>query len=273
MISKACELEYAFMKKGSEVDKCYSSTGEQVQLTEYIPWAIDWGLPANITYQGVIANDSDGDDKEVFWYGVNKDVTGADGEYITSLSTYGKGEMQTVYLDRTNNKFFHFSIGTQGTGTREGFMAYMGELPDANGNTTGSFEAMQLLAYTTGTMAGEQFLIRMKSNGTYVWIHNWSVLPGESGFDASAPNNSNDDECLKLESNLPSSKYVAKSECLTAFSKSTEAEMNADSNFTLKFSGEAIKKSNWWGKYEERYSSDVNPITTIKTTSCLPASN
>lgn len=269
MVSKACQFEYNLMEMGAEIDECYESAGEEVDFTEYIPWAADWGIPTTIKFQGLVTSEEGGS----FWYGINRDVTGADGQYMVSLSDYGDGEMQVVYLDRANNRFFHFIIGSQGTGTREGFMAYMGELPDANGETTGSFEAMQLLAYTSGSMAGEQFLIRLKSNGSYVWIQNWSTLPGETGFDASAPDFSNDDECLKLETNLPSSKYVDKADCLTSFSKATEALMNADTNFTLKFSGDNIKKTNWWGKYAELYDPATNPLTSTTTTSCLPASS
>ncbi|MFH1018573.1 MAG: hypothetical protein V1798_10405 [Pseudomonadota bacterium] len=251
IVSQACRFDYNVASQGEDVDKCYDSTGQDVDMTTYIPWASDWSLPTTAKLQGSIGNST-----WAMWFGLNRDVTGADGQVMVTLSnqdTMGS-RLTVVDLDRVKNHIFYFDIGGKATGV-QGFSAYLGDLPTSGNQSAGAFEALQVLDYNgEGSFGHEKFTIRMKSDGTYVWIQSWQLIPGDYGFE---PNSSND-ECLKFGATLPESTYVEPSECLTAFGKST-AEMDADDNFTLKLGVAGFDQSNWFGKGPELYDPDVNP--------------
>ncbi len=259
VVSTACRFDYNIASSGTEVDNCYNSAGQDVDITEYVPWASDWGLPTTIKFQG-----SFGATAWANWFGLNRDVTQANGQDMITLSYQdNSGNMTAVHLDRVNNQIFYLSIGGKTTGT-QGFQAYLGNLPTSGDQSSGAFEAIQVLDYNgEGSFGDAKFTIRMKSNGDYIWIQSWNNIPGDTGFDASNPNWSNDDECFKFESNLPSSIYVAKEECYAAFDKADKTAMDSDDNFTLKLGVASIDQSAWHGKGPELYNPDTNPIAPL----------
>ncbi|MEK6706478.1 MAG: hypothetical protein AABZ06_11900 [Bdellovibrionota bacterium] len=263
MVSEACKFEYMLLESGTSVDKCYESTGQSVDITTWIPWASSWGLPTSIKFQG-----SFGGSTWANWFGLNRTVTGADGQYMITLSNEAGSSMgpylTAVNLDRVNNKFFHLTAQT-GSGSVQGIKAYQGALPTGSSTqSSGAFEALQILDYNgVGTMGSSSFSIRMKSDGTYVWIQSWSnKVPGDNGFDASSPDTS---ECLQFGSTLPASYYVSAEDgqaCLAAFGK-TKTQMNADTNYDLKLTTVGTTVSSWWEKGGTLYDAATTPIATL----------
>lgn len=242
LVAKACNFESILYQMSTSVKECYNSAGTTVDLSKLLPWGITkWGIPESIKIQGSYKTENS---SNIIWYGINKDITGQSGQYMANLSAaqgnYG-ARVEIIYLDREKQDFFHFA--SNNSGDQRGFMAFMGELPTTEGGAgTGSFEAMQVLEYT-GTST-EKFTIRMKSNGQYIWLQNWQYVPGESGFNADTPASQNGDLdwCLKIENNMPSSIYVAESECFASFGKADRAAMNDDSNYNLKLEGITLEQ-------------------------------
>ncbi|MGK5085122.1 hypothetical protein WDW37_17685 [Bdellovibrionota bacterium FG-1] len=196
---------------------------------------------------------------------------------MLNLGEYMGGQMNLVYLDKVKNNFFYLQVGAGASASQQGLTAYTGELPAADGTTTGSFEAVKILYYS----ATSHFTTRLKSNGQYVWFQSWSTqsssaagMPGDTGFDASNPNWGNtvsesgtltsSDTCLKISASLPNSYYVTPVDggaCLASFGK-TKEQMDADSNYTLSLAGTQIKASNWLGKGATMYYPSANPPAT-----------
>ncbi|MGK5083442.1 hypothetical protein WDW37_09050 [Bdellovibrionota bacterium FG-1] len=238
VVGKACLFEYTLMSHGADIDKCVASAGSAIDISKAIPWASSWGLPdsTKLKVQGSFL-----DGNNISWYGVNKTVTGNTGQYMltqkatsTSGSNVYAPSVETVYLDRTTNQFFHYATSSI-AGNQQGFMAYTGNLSATEGAAgTGAFEAIQVLEYLTGT--NEKFTTRLRSNGTYIWMQSWLFRPGDAGFNVSTPlsQNANKDWCMKLSADLPNSVYVDESECWTAFGKTSRAAMNDDSLYQLK---------------------------------------
>ncbi len=261
MISVACNFEYILNYKKDEIDACYNAPGKEVDITEYIPWAASWGIPTTVTFQGSLGSESYGN-----WYGLNQSVTGADGQYLLTLSEYSGDTraLEAVYLDKVKNEFFHLHITGGDEGSTQGIKAYMGGLPDASGNLEAGFEAIQILDYNNeGSMAGESFTIRMKSDGTYIWIQKWmSSIPGDDDFDADVPI-SGDYQCAIIEDNLPTSMNVDASECLTAFGKTTIAELNDDDWYSLKLTSTGIEYDSWFYMQSSTFDPVINPVAEL----------
>lgn len=265
ILQKACLFDLEIAENSSEVDSCYSSTGTTVDISEYIPWSNSWGLSQNYTFQG-----SAGDSRWAQWFKINRDIGNDNTQTIATLYSADtiKG-MSLIDVDHANNRITFVDISNYANAT-QGFNAYIGTLPDATtGETTGAFEAIQWLDYNgIGSMGDERFIIRMKSDGQYIWVQNFSnKVPGvDDDFDVTSPMTA---KCAKLQTNLPSSTYVDDSYCLIAFDKASVSELNADSWYTLRIDVPELVSNNWYEKGDTWYSATDNPLAELG--SCYPA--
>lgn len=215
-----------FDAKIAEIQKyseCKDGDGTAYDISTIVPWYSTWSIPQTVTFKGFSGTAGAG----MYWT-----IANTDGKkyFISVDSNWLYGGIK----DETNNEFFFFGTGSPayyvsaGEDSGVNLSAYAGDIPV--NNVLGTFETIQIRS-----QGANKYIKRQLVNSTHVWYQSWSgSFPTTSTEAENVKNTPDDNRCLEIGASVSQSKYVPFTNCYTAFSKASQTEMNADSNFKLK---------------------------------------
>ncbi len=246
----------------SNIAACETVAGGSVDISTAVPWYASWGIPQTIDFSSYNL-DSSGRN---IWWTVNNGAAGTT-QYFFSLDS----SWLYVGLKDTSADTFLF-LGT-------GSPAYYQAEATAGGYTTGvnisayagtlsaipaQFEAAQIRVQDPHKYI-ERMTSKVTSNGSYLWYQSWSKSDGtfpETPADVATYKNSpSTNRCVQIGDSVGLSKYVPLETCVTEFGKTSIADLNMDSNYTLKvIDGETASAIS--------FTTSLTP--TVSSTACLP---
>jgi hypothetical protein len=206
----------------TNITSCSSTEGSSVDISSAIPWYSSWNIPQTISFSGVDVGES-------MWWTVNEGDDGATQYFIRIDSDWLYGGIK----NEADDYFMFLATGSPayyvGAGEESGvnLAAYAGSIT----TTSPWFEAFQLR-----DQGSHEYVIRIKSNGSYLWYQYWTAdnYPSTSDSVDSVKNSPSENRCVKISSSVVTAKYVPLTDCVTSFGKSSVSDLNADSNYQLK---------------------------------------
>lgn len=236
----------------SNIAECETVEGGAVDISPVVPWYASWGIPQTINFSSYSSRDEGGG----VWWTVNSGSAGNQQHFLSLDTNY----LNAGIRDAVNDEFMFFGSGSpayyagRGEGSGVNISGYTGTLS----SIPAQFEAIQVRVQDPNN-----YIERVKSNGSYLWYQSWSSSSfPNTPADVDAVKNSPDvNRCVQIGTSVVLSKYVPLTNCVTSFGAASVDALNLDSGYVLKvIDGQTANSIN--------FSSELTPTGT---STCLEA--
>lgn len=209
----------------SNIAECEMVAGGAVDISSAVPWYASWEIPQTVEFSSYYSQESGGG----VWWTVNSGASG-NMQYFLSLDS---NWLYAGIKDSVNDVFMFFGSGSpeyyagRGEGSGVNISAYAGTLSAI----PAEFEAIQVRVQDPNN-----YIKRVKSNGSHLWSQSWDGddFPATPDAAAAVKDSPSDSRCVEIGTNVVSSKYVPLADCVASFGATDVEALNQDSGFTLK---------------------------------------